>query len=151
TAVPTPGASRWEVVMAMGIHREREGKFQEAEPYYREGVQIAEKLGHGDPHLAAALSALAANYDNLGRYADAERMYRRAMRYVGETQGHHSADYATLETNLAASYTHRGESLKGEPLLNEAIGTLESLETLDTERLALARDGLGAVMLTKHR
>src|SRR5262249_24777683 len=50
-----------------------------------------------------------------------------------------------------ASYTHRGESLKGEPLLNEAIGTLESLETLDTERLALARDGLGAVMLTKHR
>src|SRR5262249_5069593 len=118
---------------------------------YREGVQIAEKLGHADPHLAAALSALAANYDNLGRYSDAERIYRRAMRFVGETQGRHSADYATLETNLAASYTHRGESLKGESLLMEAIGTLESLETLDSERLALARDGLGAVMLSKRK
>jgi len=145
------GFSSWDVAMSTAIHREREGKFQEAEAFYQEAVKIAEKLGPGDPHLASALSALAANYDNLGRYADAERIYHRAMRAVAQTQGKRSADYATLETNMAASYTHRGESLRGEPMLTEAIATLESLEPLDSERLALARDGLGAVLLARRK
>jgi tetratricopeptide (TPR) repeat protein len=151
TAAGSAAPTRWEVVMSKAIHSEREGKFLEAEPLYREAVSISEKMGLGDPHHAASLSALAANYDNLGRYADAERVYRRAMRMVADTQGRRSADYATLETNLAATYTHRGESLKGEPLLVEAIATLESLEQLDEERLALARDGYGAVLLARHK
>jgi len=150
-ASPQSEPTQWEVAMMTAIHRERAGDYSAAEPFYRQAVHFAEKLPYGDPHLAAALSALAANYDNLGRYADAERTYRRAMRMVADTQGRHSQDYATLETNLAASFTHRGDSLKGEALLTDAIATLESFEPRDEERLALARDGLGAVQLARHK
>src|SRR5437660_12411980 len=78
SAVPSLENNRWDIAMTLGIHREREGKYAEAESFYREAVHVGEGLEKGSTRLTAALSALAANYDNLGRFSDAERLYRRA-------------------------------------------------------------------------
>ena len=56
------------------------GRYAEAEPLYRQSLEIREKkLGYDHPHVAASLNNLANLYRDLGRYAEAEPLYRRSL------------------------------------------------------------------------
>jgi tetratricopeptide (TPR) repeat protein len=56
-----------------------QGRYADAEPFYKRSLAIAEKaLGPDDPDVAAFLNHLADLYHNQGRYAEAEPLYKRS-------------------------------------------------------------------------
>ena len=57
------------------------GRYAEAEPLFRRGLEIREKqLGEDHPDVATSLNNLADLYQGHGRYAEAEPLYRAAWR-----------------------------------------------------------------------
>src|SRR5687767_6376573 len=56
------------------------GRYAEAEPFWREGLERAEReLGPDHPGTAGMLNSLASLYHAQGRYAEAEPLHRRAL------------------------------------------------------------------------
>ncbi|KXZ48009.1 hypothetical protein GPECTOR_31g373 [Gonium pectorale] len=57
-----------------------EGRYTEAEPLYRQALELRQRvLGEAHPDTAASLNNLANCIDSQGRYTDAEPLYRQAL------------------------------------------------------------------------
>jgi len=70
----------------LGVVSVAAGRYAEAEPLYKRGLEIREKkLGPDHPDVANSLVNLAALYYNQGRYAEAEPLYKRAFDISAKT------------------------------------------------------------------
>jgi len=64
------------------------GRYEEAIPYSKRSLEIAERiLGKDDPIVANCLNDLATLYQDAGRYAEAEPLYKRALEIHEKTLG----------------------------------------------------------------
>jgi Tfp pilus assembly protein PilF len=73
------------------------------------------------PDMAANLSNLAILYSDQGKYAEAERMYQRALRIREQRLGPEHLQMADLLSNLAALYFDQGRYAEAEPLGTRAL------------------------------
>ena len=89
---------------------------------YSEAIPLAEamlaKLEKGPPmrDLAGALNNLAQLYGDVGRDAEAEPMFKRAIAIMEKTVGLDSVDIAPELNNLAALYQRQQRFAEAEPL-----------------------------------
>src|SRR6266700_7365695 len=75
--------------------------------------------------LAGALNNLAQLYGDVGRDADAEPMYKRAIAIMEKAVGLDSAAIAPELSNLAALYERQGRYAEAEPLFKRALALSE--------------------------
>src|SRR5512140_2877136 len=75
SAVAQPDS--WKDLMLKGNALDGAGDYAGAASAFRDAVHVAE--GCGDPRLPIAINALANVDDELGRYSDAEQLFRRAL------------------------------------------------------------------------
>jgi tetratricopeptide (TPR) repeat protein len=80
-----------------------------------------EILGEAHPEYAYSLSHLGVLYRNMGDYAKAEPLLRKALEVGRAVKGTLNADYARDLSALAMLYATLGEHAKAEPLLRQAL------------------------------
>jgi tetratricopeptide (TPR) repeat protein len=121
----------------------RSGRFSEAAEVMKPAVQAAEKAGPSTSHLlAGALTTLGRIYHNQCRYAEAERLLRRAM---GIWEGNPASDMRwRLRTanSLAAAYSATGRFALSERLLRQHLSIGRNLHA-DCPEIAKVFQELG--------
>ena len=73
------------------------------------------------PMSRQSLNNLAALYDDQGRYADAEPLYKRSLAIWEKALGPDHPDVATALNNLAALYDDQGRYADAEPLYKRSL------------------------------
>jgi tetratricopeptide (TPR) repeat protein len=101
-----------------------------------------EEAGGDRARLAVDLSSLALAYDMLGRSAEAERTYKRALPLLEETLGPDHPEVARCLVNLSALYWRRGAAAEARPLAERALAIAEAALGPDHPKTALARRNL---------
>ena len=71
--------TRWESNNAAGVKAFQQGRYADAEKLFLAALEEAEGFGPDDPRLATSLNNLAGLYDNQGKYAEAEPLYKRSL------------------------------------------------------------------------
>jgi tetratricopeptide (TPR) repeat protein len=91
----------WRRLMERGQALERDADYSQAAASYRDAVKLAEPFGSSDRRLMISLNSLGLAYEELGRFPDAERYFRRALAMLDESDGNNKPDRALLLTSLA--------------------------------------------------
>jgi tetratricopeptide (TPR) repeat protein len=112
-----------------------------AVPLYERAVG-REEAGGDRARLAVDLSSLALAYDTLGRSAEAEGTYRRALPLLEEAFGPDHPEVARCLANLSALYWRRGAAAEARPLAERALAIAEASLGPDHPKTALARRNL---------
>jgi tetratricopeptide (TPR) repeat protein len=86
----------------IGYYLDKQGRYEEAEPLYKQALGIRERvLGPDHPDTAGSLNNLALLYNNQGRYEEAEPLYKRALEILIKTLGKEHPNTQTCLKNLA--------------------------------------------------
>jgi tetratricopeptide (TPR) repeat protein len=108
----------------------RAGRHGEAIRHDENLVKLAETdYGEASEQTATALNNLAVDYREIGRFEQAETLFRQALEIGRKTLGEDHPDYATRLNNLAG--------------LLQATGHFEEAETLFGQALEIGRKTLG--------
>ena len=84
----------------LGFNLSAQGRYEEAEPLYRHGLEIYERvLSENHPSTATSYNNLAFNLNAQGRYEAAEPLFRRSLEIRERVLGEEHPDTAT-------SYNH---------------------------------------------
>jgi len=102
----------------------RAGKYAEALPLAQAMVTELEK-GPASRDFAGALNNLAQVESAMGRDAEAEPIYKRALAVMGKAVGLDSVEMAPELTNLAALYERQARYAEAEPLFKRALALRE--------------------------
>ena len=100
------------------------GKYQEAIPLAEAMLANLEK-GAPSKNLAGAMNNLAQLYGDVGRDAEAEPLYMRALAIIEKTVGVDSVEIAPELNNLAALYQRQLRYAEAEPLFKRALALSE--------------------------
>jgi CHAT domain-containing protein/Tfp pilus assembly protein PilF len=100
------------------------GKYSEAIPLAEAMLANLEK-GSPTRDLAGAMNNLAQLYGDVGRDAEAEPLFKRALAIMEKTVGLDSVDIAPELNNLAALYQRQQRYAEAEPLFKRALALSE--------------------------
>jgi tetratricopeptide (TPR) repeat protein len=106
------------------------GRFARGVPHARASVRLRRRIhGARSAAVAADRAALAALLDEVGRRAEAERLYREVITFYRSRRatGAHRYDLAINLNNLAAIHAARGKSASARRLYRESIALLSGL------------------------
>jgi tetratricopeptide (TPR) repeat protein len=140
----------WNGLMNRGYEMQAAGNYAKAADFYAQAARAAPSGTH-DLRLAAALNALATQYEELGKFADAERQWRRALTMVERAEGRNSLDYAELLANLGLLQVQKGMSGQAETFFREAMATAGPDISPADPRVAVMRNGLSQVLIRSGR
>ncbi|MCH7910614.1 MAG: tetratricopeptide repeat protein [Candidatus Hydrogenedentes bacterium] len=85
----------------LALSLESTGHFEDAEPLYRQAMEITRKaLGEEHPEFATNLNNLAGLLTSTSRHKDAEPLFRQAMEIRGKVLGEEHPDYVESVKNL---------------------------------------------------
>ena len=129
--------------------QDRAGDFVRASVLYRDAVRISEN-SH-DWRLPRALAGLADTSDEIGRYQDAERFYRRALRLLEGTAGKQSPSYAAVAVNLGIHYTEVQQPDKAKEMLRDSVAILARALPRTDGHLAMARNCLALLLMDDRK
>src|SRR5260370_14263972 len=99
---------QWDETIVRGRELQRAGKYVEAESVLTNALRLAQKSDGGPVRLARSLSTLGSVYQDLGRFAEAEKAYLRSL----------TADPELIESvnGLASLYFETRQLAKAEKL-----------------------------------
>jgi tetratricopeptide (TPR) repeat protein len=137
--------------MNEGSAAEAAGDYVRAESLYRAATEIAERFDHRDRRRAVAWNSLATMYDAMGRFADAEAGYRKALHMAAESSGKSGADYGQALANLGSEYVETGQPAAGIKMLREAVAIYSAVEPPDEVRIAVAWNGLAEALCAARK
>ena len=146
-----PQADDWRARMDEGGVAERAGDYAKAASLYREATQIAEGFEARDKRRALAWNSLATMHETMGRFADAESGYRRALREAAESSGKSGPEYALVLSNLGAAFVETGQAAAGEKLVREALAIYSAADPRDEFRIASMQNGLAEILCLGHK
>lgn len=135
----------WWNAMQRGIETEQAGDYARAAAFYRQAVEIADKLGPQDVRRAYAWNAVAKTEDVLGNYAGAEATYRRALKAAEQARGKGTA-YALVLENIATLYAESGQYARAEPIAREALAIMTGINPPDDVGLAMSESCLSTIL-----
>jgi tetratricopeptide (TPR) repeat protein len=121
----TPAAEdQWAQMVSQGLAQQGSAHYVEADATFRFALKLVETRADWKP-TARTLSFLARTEQSLGRFDEAESLYRKALKL---DQDHQSAlDAAAVKINLARIGETRNHAAQALPLCEEAIGTFREL------------------------
>lgn len=120
-------STAWDGLINAGREALQQNAFSEAERYFEDALELAEKFPQGDSRLGRSLNNLAALYYKQEDYDRAEPLMRRSLAVLEESLGSDNADVAQTKKNLAAIYYLQENFADAEPLLKESLTTLEDI------------------------
>jgi CHAT domain-containing protein/tetratricopeptide (TPR) repeat protein len=101
---------------------ETRGKPRDALSLAEEALKIRSRLlGENDARTALSLTLSGRLQDDLGNYAAAEPLYRRAVAISRKVLGENHPDFAQSLSNLGTVYSAQGAYARAEPLYREAL------------------------------
>ena len=116
----------------LGTELQDQGKFDEAEPLYREAVKVSrETVGDRHPDTLVYINNLGALLYAKGNLAAAEPLIREALEVQRETVGDRHPDTLGSINNLGTLLKAKGDLDAAEPLYREALEVLR--ETLGNQ------------------
>ncbi|MEO1210298.1 MAG: tetratricopeptide repeat protein [Cyanobacteria bacterium J06638_20] len=105
---------------------EKQGRYGEAEPMYRQALAIRETLLKADdPAIATSLNNLASLYRVMRRYSEAESLYQRSLAIREQHLGTDHPDVAQSLNNLAVLYKVMRRYSKAESLYQRSLAIRE--------------------------
>ena len=111
----------WERHIQASVAAYQQGNYGEAEAQIRLALEAAKAFGPDDLRLATTLNNLAVLYDEQGRYAEAEPLYKRALAIMEQVLGPEHPDVALNLNNLASLYRFQGKYAEAEPLYKRLL------------------------------
>ncbi|MEK7406464.1 MAG: tetratricopeptide repeat protein [Acidobacteriota bacterium] len=132
--------SAWEQAFRAAAELHRQGNYAEAAAIMSAVVKTAERAGPGDARLASALNNMGAFYQDLGRYAESEKHYGRALRILDKDPGADPALLLATVNNLATLYYDTGRYAASERLLRRYRPIRENLGLDSPESLAFLKN-----------
>jgi tetratricopeptide (TPR) repeat protein len=85
----------------VGYYLSAVGRYKEAEPLYRQALEISQRvLGEDHPDTATSYNNVAYNLHAQGRYEEAEPLYRQALEIMRATLPPTHPIIETVQTNL---------------------------------------------------
>lgn len=151
-------SSRVETLCATATGLGAQDRFQEAEALLQRALAIAEEsAGVGPATVRQVLAALGTLYHRAGRFADAERCYRRAIGLVGPHPDvdRHNGLPAPCEENaeLGTHYLALGSILvsqrryeEAETAFRQAIAAFEAVSGEESDEVAAAVNELARLL-----
>jgi len=136
----------WQGRMIEGLALHSRGEYARAEAWFRQTLQMAEAAGVGEEVHLPVLVAVATETFELGRYEEAERLFRRVLREVEQQHGRQYSEYGLQLSNLAAVERARGHRRQAEAAQRESVAILRA-EGEDDLGLALARNELAEIIM----
>src|SRR5258705_12616673 len=101
---------QWARLVLDGSAHEKLGQYAADAALYLEAVRLYDDSRGDETHLALALNSLARTNDELGRYSEAERLYRRALAVLEKVGDRENWMYAVLLGNLGSLMVENGQS-----------------------------------------
>ena len=128
------------------------GQYDEAEPLYREAVQLAEQAyGAEATEVAIMLDNLAGLYFEQHRLTLSEPLRRRALEIFLKSTGPESANTLTSTQNLGALLHSQGKFAEAERLYRQALVIAEKIYRPDNPQLARLLDNLAGAVRSQDR
>ena len=98
------------------------GRYDEAEPLYRQAIEIGKAtIGDVHPDYATHINNLAILLEAMGRYEEAEPLYRQAIEIGKVTMGEAHPDHAQHLNNLGVFLVGRGRFDEVPDLCHDAV------------------------------
>ena len=138
-------AGSWERDMEAGAEAYQQGRFAEAERFLQAAVKAAEGFGPDDQRLYRSLNKLALAYNAQRKYAEAERIVKRAVGIVEKTFGPESLQVAISLNNLAGLYDRQGRYAEAEPFVTRALAIQEKALGPTHPQVATSLDNLARI------
>jgi tetratricopeptide (TPR) repeat protein len=135
-----------------GFHLDSRGRYDEAEPLYKEALELRRKL-FGEEHNAVAQSInnLAALYHAQGRYDEAEPLFEQTLELRKRLPGQERSELARSLNNLAELYRTQGRYEEAEPLYEQALHLWKKLHGEEHPDVALAMNNLALLYHSQKR
>ncbi len=130
-----------DYLLAAGRMAWKTAAYQEAENWFSRLLKIRE-TGKDDAKLGAALNNLALMYDEQGRYADAEPLYKQSLEIGEKSLGKDHPDVAHSLNNLAALYYAQSRYVDAEPLYKRSLEIRENKLGKDHPNVATTLNNL---------
>jgi CHAT domain-containing protein/tetratricopeptide (TPR) repeat protein len=119
------------------------GKYAEADPYYREALEICRRVvGNDHPATAALCGNLAINLNDRELYAEAQPFLEEAMKIDIRLFGEDHPTTALARNNLGTNLDKQGKHALAEPELRRVLDVLSRAEGKDSWRAVTARGNL---------
>ena len=135
----------------LGVVYSRSGRLDEAEDCYAHALEIYRKtFGADDVEVGEALNAIGTVRTRRGDLAGAEDFQRQALAIFLRRYGPDHARVAMGKRNLGNTLAERGEP-GAEPLLRDAVQTLERVHGAGSANLDEARGSLARYLLLEGR
>jgi tetratricopeptide (TPR) repeat protein len=142
---------------------EAQGKYDEAEPLYRQSLAIDRKVSvlmyvclfhrtssqvYGDEHpeVATDLNNLAVLLEAQGKYNEAEPVYRQSLVIMRMVLGEEHPDVTTSLNNLAALLNAQGKYDESIPLLRQSLGIMRKVLGEEHPAVATALNNLAELL-----
>lgn len=142
---------RFHQLVTRGSAAEVAGDFAGALDIYREASALADQFDRSDSRRVYAYNSVGLMYDALGRFADSENAYRRALSAMDALPAPAPLNRAVLLANLGNVCLEMGQEARAEKLLRESIALHVAIEPRSEVRLAVARNGLAELLLAQGR
>jgi CHAT domain-containing protein len=97
--------------------------------YSREALRIGYQMPEGDRSVSWGMFNIASSLLNLGRYAEAEALYRQALDFTVLHGGKVSYETGSYSYNLARALIRQGKAEEGEALLQNALAILQQVKS----------------------
>ncbi|HMB05209.1 MAG TPA: tetratricopeptide repeat protein [Isosphaeraceae bacterium] len=128
-----------------------QGKFAEAEPLFKQVLNIREKsLGPEHPDVATSLEALGALYAKQGKHAEAETYLKRALAIYEKTLGPDHPHVARCCAKMGLVCCDQGRNDEADSCCNRAVTIYEKAGS-DPAGLAKALDDYASVLRKTNR
>jgi len=137
------GEAEWRAHMQAGEAAHERGDNHAATTSFDAALREAYAFGPQDRRLATTLSRVALNHQALGRLAEAESHYQRALAIREAIDGPDHADVASNLNSIAGVYYRQGRFAEAVPLLERAIAIWEKALGPDDLSVATGLHNLG--------
>jgi tetratricopeptide (TPR) repeat protein len=112
----------------VGLARQLEGKYEEAEAMHRQTLARYEKvLGREHPNTLGSMNNLAGVLNSQGKYEEAEAMNRQTLARSEKVLGHEHPDTLTSMNNLAGVLNRQGKYEEAEAMHRQTLARSEKV------------------------
>lgn len=149
----SPSGSEYQgTLLALGVTLTQQGRLREAEPLYRENLELSLALyGEDSAKTALAHSELAGLYQDLGEYGDSTREYARALEITARVEGGDSVSHAIQLNNFATLEEMRGDMVHAEQLYRQSLAIRRQHLGDDAPASLRAESNLGRLLMRRGR
>lgn len=122
---------------------QHQGKWSEAEPLFKDALDMRRRLFKGDhSSLATSMNNLAALYEAQGKLSEAEPLYKDALDMLRRVFKGDHPNMASSMSHLAGLYQTQGKLAEAEPLYKDALDMRKRLFKGDHPNLATGMNNL---------